>query len=68
MRNNNKKAVGKLSAGSMKQNKLRNRFAILAICLTTLLFTAVFSMGFSMLQIFQEQTMREVGGRFHAGL
>lgn len=68
MRNNNQKAVKKLSVRILKKNKTRNLFAILAICLTSLLFTAIFSMGIGMGQILQEQTMREVGGRFHAGL
>ena len=67
MRNNNQKAVKKLSVRILKKNKTRNLFAILAICLTSLLFTAIFSMGIGMGQILQEQTMREVGGRFHAG-
>ncbi|HIX29407.1 MAG TPA: ABC transporter permease [Candidatus Blautia stercoravium] len=68
MRNNNKKVIQKLSIRTMKQSRMRNLFAIAAICLTTLLFTAVFSMGFGMMQMLQEQTMQEVGGRFHAGL
>lgn len=68
MRNNNKKIIQKLSIRTMKQSRMRNLFAVAAICLTTLLFTAVFSMGFGMMQMLQEQTMQEVGGRFHAGL
>ena len=68
MRNNNQKVIRKLSARSMKKNRMRNLFAIGAICLTSLLFTAVFSMGIGMGQVFQEQTMMEVGGKFHAGL
>lgn len=68
MRNNNKKIIQKLSIRTMKQSRMRNLFAVAAICLTTFLFTAVFSMGFGMMQMLQEQTMQEVGGRFHAGL
>ena len=68
MRNNNRKVIGKLSSRNMKKNRMRNLFAIGAICLTSLLFTAVFSMGIGMGQAFQEQTMMEVGGKFHAGL
>lgn len=45
MRNNNKKIIQKLSIRTMKQSRMRNLFAVAAICLTTLLFTAVFSMG-----------------------
>ncbi|WP_373216406.1 FtsX-like permease family protein [Ruminococcus sp. 5_1_39BFAA] len=68
MRNNNQKVIRRISDRSMKNNRMRNRFAMLAICLTSLLFTTIFSMGIGMVQVFQEQTMREVGGRFHAGL
>ena len=68
MKNNNQKVIKKLSQRTMKQSRMRNFFAVAAICLTTLLFTAVFSMGFGMMQMIQEQTMREVGGKFHAGL
>ena len=48
MRNNNRKVIGKLSSRNMKKNRMRNLFAIGAICLTSLLFTAVFSMGIGM--------------------
>lgn len=68
MKNNNQKVIKKLSQRTMKQSRMRNLFAVAAICLTTLLFTAVFSMSFGMMQMIQEQTMREVGGKFHAGL
>lgn len=68
MRNNNQRVIRKISDRTMKNSRMRNLFAIVAIGLTCLLFTAVFSMGFGMAQIFQENTMREVGGRFHAGL
>ena len=68
MKNNNQKVIKKLSQRTMKQSRMRNFFAVAAICLTTLLFTAVFSVGFGMMQMIQEQTMREVGGKFHAGL
>ena len=68
MRNNNQKIIRKISDRSMKNNRMRNRFAMLAICLTSLLFTTVFSMGIGMVQVFQEKTMQEVGGKFHAGL
>mgnify|MGYP006955449390 FL=1 len=68
MKNNNSKVVRKLSARSLKNNKMRNLFAISAIILTCMLFTAAFSLVSGMVQVAQEQTMCEVGGRFHAGL
>lgn len=68
MRNRNGAVVGKLSKRSLKENRMRNFFAVLAIFLTGMLFTAVFSLVSGMMQVAQEQTMREVGGRFHAGV
>lgn len=68
MRNNNGKAIKKLSAKSLKSNWMRNLFAVSAIILTCMLFTAAFSLVSGMLQVAQEKTMCEVGGRFHAGL
>ena len=68
MKNNNGAAVKKLSNRSLKHNRMRNIFAILAIVLTGMLFTAAFSLVSGMMQVAQEQTMHEVGGKFHAGL
>lgn len=68
MRNNNGAAIRRLSSRSLKNNRIRNVFAVLAITLTGMLFTAVFSFLGGMMQISQETTMHEVGGRFHAGL
>lgn len=68
MKNNNGASIRRLSGRSLKNNRMRNFFAVLAIALTGMLFTAVFSLGSGMLQIAQEETMREVGGKFHAGL
>lgn len=68
MRNNNRAAIRKLSGRSFRNNRMRNAFAILAIVLTGMLFTAAFSLVSGMMQVAEEQTMREVGGKFHAGL
>lgn len=68
MKNNNGKAVRRLSARSLRSNRLRNLFAVAAIALTCMMFTALSSMGIGMMQVTQEQTMREVGTRCHAGL
>ena len=59
---NNKKAVRKLSDKSFKENKSRNIIAVLAIALTALLFTALFTVGSGMVENFQRQTMRQAGG------
>ena len=68
MKNNNGASVRKLSDRSLKNNRMRNFFAVLAIILTCILFTAVFSLTSGAMQVAQEETMREVGGKFHAGL
>lgn len=68
MRNNNQKVIRRLSDRSLKNNRIRNMFAVIAIALTCMLFTSLTSMGIGILQVTQEETMREVGGKFHAGL
>lgn len=64
---NNRKAIRSLSRKSIKANHLRNWIAILAIALTATLFTALFTVGGSLLASFQEGTMRQVGTRAHGG-
>lgn len=68
MKNNNGASIRKLSDRSLKNNRMRNIFAVLAIILTAVLYTAVFSLTSGATQAAQENTMREVGGKFHAGL
>lgn len=68
MKNNNSMAIRRLSSRSLKNNRIRNIFAICAIALTSMLFTAVFSSLSVIVQTGQESTMHEVGSRFHAGL
>lgn len=50
LKNNNGKAVKRLSERSLRQNRIRNIFVILAIVLTTFMFTTVFGIGFSFAQ------------------
>jgi putative ABC transport system permease protein len=47
---------------------MRNIFAVIAITLTALLFTTLFSLGLGMVQVSEEQTMRRIGTWAHAGL
>ena len=68
MKNNNGAAIRRLSSRSLKNNRIRNVFAVCAIILTSMLFTATFSMFSGMIQASQESTMHEVGTRAHAGL
>lgn len=48
LKNNNQEAVKRIGIRSMKQNKARNIFAVIAIILTAFMFTSVFSIGFSL--------------------
>ncbi len=68
MRNNNGASIRRLSMRSLKNNRVRNLFAVIAIALTGILFTAVFSLADGAMQTIQEETMREVGGKYHAGI
>ncbi len=64
---NNKKAIRRLSARSLKNSKTRNIIAVVAIILTTVLFTSVFSVGMSAIDSMQQATMRQVGTSAHGG-
>ncbi|MDO4941538.1 MAG: ABC transporter permease [Lachnospiraceae bacterium] len=64
---NNKKMIRKIADKTRKAGKTRNLIAILAIALTTVLFTSVFTIGGSIIKKQQEATMRQVGGSAHAG-
>lgn len=68
MKNNNQKVIRRISNRSIKKNKMRNILILIAISLTALLFTTLFSLGSGMLQATQEQAMRRVGTRAHGGL
>lgn len=52
----------------MSANKVRNRIAIIAITLTTLLFTSIFTMGSGLVQNMQRGMLRQAGGDGHAVL
>ena len=61
----NKKVIQNLAEKSFGANKTRNRIAILAVALTTLLFTTIFILGIGTMEIFQRQTMRQSGDDSH---
>lgn len=62
---NNKEVVHRLSDRSFKVNKTRNRIAVLAIALTTILFTALFSVTIGATHTLQMQTARQSGSDAH---
>lgn len=59
---NSKKAIRRLSNRSFKANMSRNIIAVIAIALTAILFTALFTVGSGMIENIQRQTMRQAGG------
>ncbi|WP_283675433.1 FtsX-like permease family protein [Butyricicoccus sp. Marseille-Q5471] len=65
---NNKKAIANLAAKSFRANKTRNIIAVIAIALTTILFTSMFTMGIGTVESLQKATMRQAGGDGHAVL
>lgn len=67
IRVSNKKCIHNLSKKSMAASKTRNIIAILAIALTTILFTALFTIAMSINDSFQEANFRQVGGFSHGG-
>lgn len=63
--NNNRAIINKITKRSLKANKLRNIFAIIAIALTTILFTSLFTIGMGMKETMEQQSMRQAGGYAH---
>ena len=61
------KVISKIAKRTFKYNKTRNIIALIAICLTAVLFTSVFGIGMSALNSIQQTTMRQVGTKAHGG-
>ncbi len=64
---NNKKTIRNLALKSFKASKVRNIVAILAIALTAFMFTTVATIGLSVVDSMELQTMRMIGTSSHAG-
>ena len=67
IRVSNKKAVRNIAKKSLKSSRTRNIVAICAIALTAVMFTALFTIGGSMVTSFQQATMQQVGTEAHGG-
>ena len=63
----NQGVINRIADRTRKAGKSRNIIAVLAIALTTILFTTLFTVGGSIIKKQQESTMRQVGGSAHAG-
>ena len=60
--NNNKQTMKMLSVRYLRANKSRNIIAVIAIALTTILFTTIFTLGSGFLDTIHEQNIRKAGG------
>lgn len=67
MKVSNRKCVRRLSRRSLAANRTRNIIAIVAIALTAMLFTSLFTIAFSINEGFQQANFRQVGGYSHGG-
>ncbi len=63
----NKKAINRISMRALRSGGIRNITAIAAIILTSVMFTALFTVGKSVAESFQLSTMRQVGTISHGG-
>lgn len=61
----NRKVIRNLSDKSFHANRARNLIAALAIALTAMLFTSLFTIGIGTMENFQLQTMMQAGGDSH---
>lgn len=61
----NQNVIGRLSQKTLKANRFRNTIAIFAVTLTTLLFSALFTIAGTMIRTSEQQTFRQAGGDMH---
>ncbi|MTI48940.1 MAG: ABC transporter permease [Firmicutes bacterium] len=64
----NRRVINRIAFKSFRSSKGRNLMAIIAIALTTVLFTSLFTIGIGIIESFQNQTIRQAGGDGHAVL
>ena len=61
----NKKCIRRLAIGNMKVSKTRNIISIIAIILTTILLTSIFTISMSIIDGFEEAGFRRIGTYAH---
>lgn len=61
LKNNNQEIVKKIGKRTLAKNKTRNIFVIMAIVLTTFMFTTVFTIGFSLVKNLSTMMLRQQG-------
>ncbi len=65
---NNKKVIRNIALKSFLANKTRNIVAVIAIALTALMFTSVFTIGSVIIHSFEQSNFRQVGGYAHGSI
>ena len=66
--NNNKEVIKRITKRSLKTNKIRNYFAILAVILTTFMISSVFSIGVNFIKNYKTMNLRIQGTTANAVL
>ncbi len=61
LKNNNQEIIKKISSRTLKNNHTRNIFVVLAIVLTTFMFTTVFGIGASLVNNLKTMMLRQQG-------
>ena len=64
----NRAVIHRVAIRDLRQNRKMNIVIILSVMLTCILFTCLFSVGGSLINGMQQETMRQVGGDRMAGL
>ena len=67
MKVSNRKCIRHLAWKSLQASRTRNLIAIMAIALTAVLFTSLFTIALSINEGFQQSNFRQVGGFSHGG-
>ena len=65
--NNNKAVIKRIAKRSLTSNAARNTIAIIAIAVTAMLFTTLFTISLNLVKSFERSTMRQVGTSNHGG-
>lgn len=63
----NSKCIRRISSRSIKNSMTRNVISVIAIALTAVMITALFTIGASVVHSFQKSTMKQVGTSAHGG-
>lgn len=68
MKVSNRACIRNLSLKGLRAARTRNLIAVLAIALTTVMFTSLFTIAASINHSFQQENFRMAGGDMHASI